>query len=130
MNKIKKIGLYVMAIFYLLAGLNHFINPEGYILLIPEYLPNHSLLNILAGIAEVGFATGLFFPKSRKLAAWGIILMLIAFIPAHIYFIQLDSCIENGLCLPPWTGWVRLIFIHPLLIAWAAFYTRRIKFLR
>lgn len=125
MNKIKTIGLYVMAIFYLLAGLNHFINPEDYLRLIPEYLPNPSLLNILAGICEVGFGIGLFFSQTRRLSSWGIILMLLAFIPAHIYFIQLNSCIENGLCVASWIGWVRLILIHPLLILWAYLYTSK-----
>ncbi|MEB2775281.1 DoxX family membrane protein [Algoriphagus sp. D3-2-R+10] len=126
MKKLRIIGLYVMAVFYSLAGLNHFVNPDSYLGLIPEYLPNHSLLNLIAGICEVGFGIALLFPSSRKWAAWGIILMLLAFIPAHVYFIELNSCIENGICLPPWTGWFRLIIIHPLLIAWAYLYTRRI----
>ncbi|WP_425638899.1 DoxX family protein [Algoriphagus yeomjeoni] len=125
MNKIKSIALYIMAIFYILAGLNHFINPEGYMRLIPEYLPNHFLLNLMAGICEVSFGIGLLIPKARPLASWGIIIMLIAFIPTHVYFIQLNSCVENGLCLPPWTGWFRLVIIHPLLIYWAYLYTSK-----
>ncbi|SFT50038.1 Uncharacterized membrane protein [Algoriphagus locisalis] len=125
MNKFKTISLYVMAIIYLLAGINHFLNPEGYIQLIPDYLPNHSLVNILAGIAEIGLGLGLLFGKTRWLSAWGIILMLIAFVPSHVYFIQLNSCIENGLCVAPWIGWVRLIIIHPLLIGWAYLYTSK-----
>ena len=126
MNKLKIVALYVMAVFYILAGINHFMKPEGYLGLIPEYLPFHELLNILAGIFEVAFGMGLLFPKTRHLAAWGIILMLIAFIPAHIYFIQLNSCIENGICLPPWTGWFRLLIIHPVLFSWAYLYTFKI----
>ncbi len=113
-----------MAALYLFAGLNHFINPDNYYALIPSYLPFPELLNILAGIAEVIFAVGLFFPKYRKISAWGIILMLIAFIPAHIYFIQIDSCIPDGICVPEWGGWVRLIVIHPILIGWAWIYTK------
>ncbi|MEB2779328.1 hypothetical protein U3A58_02895 [Algoriphagus sp. C2-6-M1] len=126
MKKLKIIALYVMSIFYILAGANHFVNPSGYLRLIPEYLPSHSLLNLIAGISEVGFGLALLFPSTRKWAAWGIILMLLAFIPAHVYFIQLNSCIENGICLPPWTGWFRLIIIHPLLIAWAHAYSHKI----
>ena len=123
MNKVKTISLFIMAIFYLIAGLNHFINPEGYLRLIPAYLPTPVILNLVAGVCEVCFGLGLFFKETRKLSAWGIILMLLAFIPAHIYFIQLDSCIENGLCLSPWIGWFRLLVIHPLLIYWAYLYT-------
>ena len=125
MNKFKTVGLYLMAFFYLLAGINHFINPDSYAGLIPDYLPFHSLLNFASGICEVGFGIGLVFRKTRWQSAWGIILMLIAFIPAHVYFIQLNSCIENGLCVAPWIGWVRLILIHPLLIIWAYLYTSK-----
>ncbi|SFB12114.1 DoxX family protein [Algoriphagus aquimarinus] len=126
MKKLKIVGLYFMSALYILAGINHFISPEGYLRLIPEYFPAHELINILAGICEVAFGIALLFPKTRGLASWGIILMLLAFIPAHIYFIQLNSCIENGICLPPWTGWFRLLIIHPVLIAWAYLYTREI----
>lgn len=126
MKKLKIVALYVMSLFYTLAGINHFINPAGYLKLIPEYLPNHSLLNLFAGLCEVVFGVLLVIPRTRKWAAWGIILMLLAFIPAHVYFIELNSCIENGICLPPWTGWFRLVIIHPLLIAWAYWYTREI----
>lgn len=126
MKKIKIVGLYLMSAFYTLAGINHFISPDGYLRLIPEYLPFHELLNILAGVCEVAFGIALLFPQTRGMAAWGVILMLLAFIPAHIYFIQLNSCIENGICLPPWTGWFRLLIIHPVLIGWAYLYTRKI----
>lgn len=125
MNKLKIIGLYVMSALYTLAGINHFINPAGYLRLIPEYFPYHALLNIIAGLCEVAFGVLLLFPQTRKWAAWGIILMLLAFVPAHVYFIELNSCIENGICLPPWTGWFRLIVIHPILIGWAYLYTRK-----
>ena len=125
MNKLKIIGLYVLSTLYTFAGINHFVNPAGYLRLIPEYLPNHQILNLLAGLCEVVFGILLLFPLTRKWAAWGIILMLLAFIPAHVYFIELNSCIENGICLPPWTGWFRLIIIHPILIAWAFLYTRK-----
>lgn len=116
-----------MSAFYTLAGINHFVNPDGYLRLIPDYFSNPSLLNVIAGCCEVGFGILLLFPSTRKWSAWGIILMLLAFIPTHIYFIQLNSCVENGICLPPWTGWVRLLLIHPLLIAWAYVYTLKIK---
>jgi uncharacterized membrane protein len=121
---IKKISLYLMSAFYLIAGLNHFVDPASYYPLIPSYLPFPEFINIFSGIAEVTFAVGLLFLKYRKTSAWGIILMLIAFIPAHVYFIQIDSCIPDGLCMPKWGGWVRLIVVHPILIGWAWIYTK------
>jgi len=116
MNRALYIG---MVIFYFLAGLNHFIMPDFYYGLIPDYLPFPKIINTLAGIAELTLAGGLLFPMFRRFAAYGIVVMLIAFIPSHIYFIEIGSCVSHGLCVPAWVGWVRLIVIHPLLILWA-----------
>lgn len=124
LSKLKKPSLYLMAFLYLLAGINHFISPESYLPIIPEYLPNPDLINILAGVAEIILGIGLLIPNTRKVAAWGVVLMLIAFIPSHVYFIQIGSCLEGGICTPEWIGWVRLIIIQPLLIAWAWIYTK------
>lgn len=117
--KIKYFGLITLIGFYLFAGINHFISPEFYLPLIPPYLPNHDLINILAGIAEIILAVGMFFPATRRISAYGIIAMLIAFIPSHWYMIQLDSCITDDFCFDPIVGWVRLVVIHPILILWA-----------
>jgi len=116
----KKISLYLQTFFYVFAGSNHFINPEFYFPLIPEYLSGLSVeINIASGLIEILFGIALLFSKTRKMAALGIVLMLVAFIPSHVYFIQIGSCIEGGLCVPAWIGWTRLLIIHPLLIWWA-----------
>jgi uncharacterized membrane protein len=109
---------YVMSLFYIAAGLNHFINPNFYLPLIPPYLPYHSAINITSGVVEILLGLLLIPTTTRKWAAYGIILMLIGFIPAHIYFIQQNSCAGN-LCVPIWMGWVRLLIIHPVLLYWA-----------
>jgi len=124
LSKLKKPSLYMMAFLYLVAGINHFISPESYLPIIPEYIPNHELINVLAGIAEIILGIGLLIPKTRIVSAWGVILMLIAFIPSHVYFIQIGSCVEGGICTPEWMGWIRLVVIHPLLLAWAWIYTK------
>lgn len=116
---LKRISLYLMIIFYILAGLNHFIQPAFYLPLIPRYLPQPQLINLLAGIAEVSLGVMLMFARTRRIGAYGIIAMLLAFIPSHVYFIQQGRCVEGGLCAPLWAGWVRLIVIHPILLIWA-----------
>jgi uncharacterized membrane protein len=80
--------LWLMIGFYFLAGINHFLKPEIYIGIIPPYLTCPSALNILAGIFEIVFALLLYWVKTRKYAAFGIILMLFAFMPVHIFMIQ------------------------------------------
>ncbi|TFV97749.1 hypothetical protein E4S40_03660 [Algoriphagus kandeliae] len=115
-------GLYLQILFYFVAGLNHFLNPDFYLPLIPDYFPQKKALNILAGVVEISVSYGLFFNKSRKWAVYGILLMLLAFIPSHVYFIQIGACIPDSLCTPMWVAWGRLILIHPLLVLWAWVY--------
>ncbi len=116
---LKSSSRWLMIMFYVLAGINHFISPNFYLPLIPPYLPSPIGINIVSGIVEVIFAILLIFKGTQKWAVHGIILMLIAFIPSHVYFIQINSCIEGGLCVASWIGWVRLLIIHPILIFWA-----------
>lgn len=116
---LRKISLYGQSLFYVFAGVNHFINPDFYYPLIPEYFYFIERINFIAGIFEVLFGIGLLIPFIRKASVFGIVLMLLAFIPSHVYFIQLGSCVPDGLCVSEWIGWARLIIIHPILIYWA-----------
>lgn len=115
---IKNLSFYALVGFFLFAGLYHFINPEFYYPLIPYFFKYKVFINSASGILEIGLALGLLSNKYRKLAAYGLILLLVFFIPSHVYFIQIGSCIDDGLCVPGWVGWIRLLLIHPLLIYW------------
>ena len=103
----------------ILAGVNHFLNPDWYMPLIPPYLPYPEFLNLLSGTLEILLGTGLFTKSYRKPAAIGIILLMIAFIPAHVHHIQMDGCVSEAICIPVWAAWVRLLVVHPLIMIWA-----------
>ena len=118
-NLIKRISLIIMIVFYLVAGINHFRNPAAYYRIIPDYLPYPYLINVASGIAEIVLAILLVFSATRKFAAYAIIVMLIVFIPAHIYMIQKGWCMSPGHCLPAWATWIRLFPLQFLLIWWA-----------
>lgn len=116
----KQFARYLLIVFYVFAGINHFWHAQFYYPLIPPFLqPWAYQLNAIVGIAEIGLGLLMAVATTRSFAVLGIIAMLIAFIPTHIYFIQIGSCVPNGLCVPAWIGWVRLLIIHPILIAWA-----------
>jgi uncharacterized membrane protein len=118
MRILKSISLVILVLGYVLAGANHFINPQGYIRIIPTYLPAHFTLNLLAGIFEILFALFMIRPKMRKVASWGIILMLIAFLPVHISML-IDAPIQVGsLMVTPLLAWIRLL-LQPVLMLWA-----------
>ncbi|MGZ3812668.1 MAG: DoxX family protein [Mucilaginibacter sp.] len=125
MQILKKASLVVLILFYIVAGINHFRSPDSYIRIIPHYLPYPSALNILAGCFEILFGLMLIFPKTRRIAAWGIMLMLIAFLPVHISMIG-DAPLQLGsLTVTPFIAWLRLVVFQPLLILWTWWYSKK-----
>jgi len=110
---------------YTVAGLNHFRNPASYIKIIPPYFPHPEILNLAAGICEIGFAMMLIFTQTRRLAAWGIIWMLLAFLPVHIKMVVDAPLMLGDLKVTPFIAWIRLVVLQPLLILWAFWYTKR-----
>lgn len=121
---IKNISLILMTVFYLAAGINHFLHPDNYYALIPPYFPFHQFINMASGAAEIIFGGLLIFSSSRKAGAYGIVVLLILFIPAHIYMIQKGGCMSVQMCVPPWVAWVRLFPLQFILIAWARWYAK------
>jgi len=115
----KKISYVLIPLFYIGAGINHFWHSAGYYTIVPGYLPNAWLINIFAGIAEIILGSLFLFSQTRFVAAYGIIAMLIAFIPAHIVMIQKGFCLSNGYCLPQWAVWIRLFPLQFILMLWA-----------
>lgn len=114
-----------MGAFYILSGLNHFVNADAYIRIMPDYLPWHPQLVFLSGLAEVALGVTVVIPATRVAAAWGIIVLLIAIFPANLYVAMNDLAYVGN---EPNTvlNWVRLPF-QLLLIAWAYWYTRPVE---
>ncbi|MCR9145205.1 MAG: DoxX family protein [bacterium] len=117
---LKQIGMYVMAAFYGFAGVMHFVNPEFFLKIVPPYLPFPLALVYLSGVAEIVLAIGLVIPRFRRLAAWGVILLLIAVFPANVYHYTSGGA---GMDIPESMLIVRLL-LQGVLIAWAYVYTR------
>lgn len=85
MSKLKIVLKYLLVIFFVGAGINHFVNPDFYIRIMPPYLPWHRELVWLSGIFEVAFGLMVLFPRYLRLAGWGLIALLIAVFPANIH---------------------------------------------
>jgi len=125
MKSLKKVTLVILVIGYLVAGFNHFYNPPSYWHIIPAYIPFPHTANILAGLFEILFGLMLIFHKIRQLAAWAIILMLIAFLPVHIdMVVRAPFLLGGSIMVTPFIAWVRLIVLQPLLIWLAWWYAR------
>ncbi len=115
-----RLGRTVMAVFYIAAGAGHFLVTRAYVRIMPDYLPAHRELVLLSGAAEIAGGVGLLIPQTRRAAAWGIILLLIAVFPANLWMVQHADRYPN---IPIWALWLRLPLQLPLLW-WAWQYTR------
>jgi uncharacterized membrane protein len=123
MSGTKRSLMWVMALAYAAAGFNHLLNPQFYVAIMPPGLPDPKWLNVLSGLAEILLAVFLLEPRTRVLAAWGIIALLIAVFPANVYVAMNNVGIDG-----PGTGagglnWVRLPF-QALFLVWAWWYTQ------
>lgn len=120
-NSVKrKLSLYLMAAFYTVAGLNHFRNPDFYMVMMPPYLPWHLELIYLSGAIEILLGLALLSCPLRRWAAWGVIALLIAIFPANIHHLMVRG---GGMDVPVWALWVRLPF-QLVFIWWAYTFTK------
>ena len=118
----KKLSLYIMTLFYFAAGLNHFIRPQFYLKIMPPWIPVHKELVLISGIGEVLLALLLLFPVTRRLAAWGIIVLLVAVFPANIQML-INYYESNNPML--WIAVLRLP-LQLVLIWWAYGFTKAV----
>lgn len=119
--KVLKTGMrYLLALFFIVAGVIHFVNPEFYIAIMPAYLPWHRELALLSGATEIVAGALLLFPRTAWIGAWGVVAMLIVFLTVHVDMIARADEFPD---VPRWALYLRLALQVPL-IAWAWWFTR------
>ena len=104
-----------MGLFYILAGVNHFVMPRVYMRMMPRYVPFHQFMVIASGIVEIALGALLLLPTYRSLAAWGVIALLLFIFPANIHHL---TSRKPGVGPPVWLLWLRLP-LQAVLIWWA-----------
>ena len=82
MKLAKRIIGIVLALLLIVSGIGHFVNPEMYYELTPDFLPKW-ILNFIVGGIEIVLGVGV-FTKYRRLSVLGIFLLMIVFLPVHI----------------------------------------------
>jgi uncharacterized membrane protein len=113
---------WIMAAFYLLAGILHIARPEKFLPIVPGWVPFPALTIWLTGLCEIAGSVALLMPRPpwlRRLAGIMLALYAVAVFPAN-----LKHAFE-GIDLPPvpdtwWYHAPRLAF-QPVLVWWALF---------
>jgi uncharacterized membrane protein len=108
---------WLLAVFFVAAGLNHFRAPGVYVAMIPPWLPRPYLLNAVSGACEVLGGMGVLVPRLRVAAGWALIALLVAVFPANLHVALMGEM--QGFHFSPAVLWLRLPF-QAVLIAWVA----------
>lgn len=109
MSLFKKITIYFMSSAYIYVGMRHFIDPDFFLAIMPDYLPFHQEAVYISGFFEILLGGMLLFQKSRKVAGWGLIVLLIAVFPANIYLAQNEAA-QQAIDISQTAAIVRLPF--------------------
>jgi uncharacterized membrane protein len=123
MARPRTISRWLLTIFMVAAGANHFVSPDAYVAMVPAMLPAPLTLVHVSGVAEILGGLGLILPATRRLAAWGLIALFIAVFPANLNM-AIHHLPLATYRVPSWALWARLP-IQVLLIWWASTFTRR-----
>jgi uncharacterized membrane protein len=106
---------WILALFFLAAGANHFRMPETYLGMMPAWLRWPETFNGIAGAAEMLGGLGLLVPPVRRLAGWGLVALLLAVFPANVHVALLGRM--PGFNFSPAVLWLRLPF-QAVFIGW------------
>jgi len=108
------LSLYALAALFVGAGVAHFVWPGVFVRIVPPYLPRPLLLVYLSGAAEVLGGIGVLVPALRVYAGWGLLLLLCALLPVHVYMARHPDAFAQ---IPRWALYARLP-LQFVLMAW------------
>ena len=82
---LRNLNLLGLSFFFIYFGVDHFINPDFYLSIMPPSFPMHLEAVYISGLFEILGGIGVLLSKTRKLAGWGLFALLIAVYPENIY---------------------------------------------
>ena len=97
---VRRVVRAVLALAYLGVGIIHLKSPQGFLPIVPDWVPYPREVVLLTGAAEIAGAIGLMVPRLRRAAAWGLAAYAVCVFPANIKHAA-DSVMLPGAAL----GW-------------------------
>lgn len=117
--KLRAAMRWLMAAFYVAAGVLHLHAPDSFLPIVPGWVPAPRETIILTGIAEILGAIGLMLPRLRAAAGIGLALYALCVLPANIRH-AFEGIVIPALPTSWWYHGPRLA-LQPVLIWWALF---------
>ena len=78
-------GCIGVALVFCLTGMGHFVQTGAMARMLPPWVPEPIALVYISGVVEFLAAAAVLVPRLRRWVGWGLILMLIAFLPVNVY---------------------------------------------
>ncbi|MDP3891367.1 DoxX family protein [Nocardioides sp.] len=69
---------------FAVSGTMHLVRPELYAPIMPKVVPAPREVILGSGVAELALAAGLLHPRTRRLAGWGSVALLVGVFPANV----------------------------------------------
>ena len=107
----KRLGLGFVFLWFLIGGIAHFAATDLEMRIVPPYIPWPRLAVLGSGVFEIIGAVALLWPRTRRSAGFGLLMLTIAVTPANIYMLQSAELFN----WPYWTLVLRLAFQVVLL---------------
>lgn len=107
---------WLLAAFFLVAGIFHFVFMPKYMSIMPPWLPAHRALVVISGLCEIAGALGVLWRRTRAWAGYGLIALCVAVLPANVQML-LDAHSAHASAVWLLALWVRLP-LQGLLIVW------------
>ena len=104
-----------MGLLYVIVGVKHFTNTDFFVTIVPSIINWKEEAVLISGAIEVTLGVLLLLNQTRRLAAWGIILLLIAVFPANIY-LYISDFARDIIGISKDQALLRLPFQIPLMI--------------
>lgn len=123
MSRFRKPLLYLLSLNLCVVGFMHLLSPDFFVAIVPKGLPNPEWLNVISGLAEIVIGVYLLEPRTRVLAAWGAIALVIAVFPANVNMFIENIGPEGPGSGNPVANAIRLPF-QAVFILWAWWFTR------
>ena len=105
----------ILGVSFIAVGVTHFTHPAFFEAIVPPPLPARWCVWV-SGAAEIAGGVGVFIPRLRRAAGWGLMALLLAVYPANIYS-AIAGVAPAGLEVEPWELWARLPYQF-VLWAW------------
>lgn len=93
--------------FFIVTGISHFAMPDMFMKMMPPVFPAQLFLIYLSGVFEILGGIGLMLSRTRRIAAIGLIVLLVAVFPANIY-VAVNNIRLGGVMSLPVYQWIRL----------------------